>query len=62
MQKVKSKINNKIYYFRFWLGRNKNHFWYTETTESVGFNSGSIKDWEPIGKTWDELRNEPSNY
>lgn len=58
MQKVKSKINDKTFYFRFFSEQFENEFWYTATTDSEGFCLGQCNAFEPIGKTWDELRNE----
>lgn len=58
MIKVKSKINNKIFYFRFLSEIYEDEFWYTETIEASGFNCGSMNSFEPIGKTWEEIINE----
>lgn len=56
MQKVKSKYTKKVFYFRFFSETHENEFWYTETMDSVGFNVGEMNAFEPIGKTWDEVR------
>jgi hypothetical protein len=58
MQKVKSKYTKKIFYFRFFSENVEGEFWYTETIDSVGFNLGELNAFEPIGKTWDEVREE----
>ena len=55
MIKVKSKLTNKIYYFRF-FSENKNIFYYTPTTEANKFNFGFINNFEPIGITWEKIR------
>ncbi len=57
LRKVRSKINGIIVYFRFFSEQDENEFWYTKTTESVGFCSSNMNCFEPIDTTWDELRN-----
>lgn len=58
MVKIKNKLTNKIYYFRFFSESNKNIFYYTPTIESFGFDFGHISHFEPIGITWEQLYKE----
>ena len=56
MIQVKNKLNNQIYYFRF-FSNNKNMFYYTPTTEAWGFDFGYIDTFEPINTTWKKIKN-----
>ncbi len=55
MYRVKNKLTNKIYYFRFFSPRGRRKFWFTKTTESVGFDYGNIEDFIPLDKSWEEI-------
>jgi len=54
--KVRCKLNNRVSIFRFFSKEYSDQFWYTPTNFSYGFNLGHMKDYEPINKTWDEVR------
>ena len=58
LPKVRSKINKKVYYFRFFSEESPDEFFYTETVESTGFNSGSVSDFTPLNTTWEAILNE----
>lgn len=56
MIKVKHKLTNKEHYFRFFSIGDNEHFYFTETTDSVGFNIGHIFDFDIIGDmSWSQL-------
>lgn len=55
MQKLKSNFTDDIVYFRF-FSPNEKLFYYTHTTDSVGFNIGRIEDFTPINYTWKEIK------
>ena len=57
MIELTQKDNGEIIYFKFFASaKYSNCFWYTKTTENSGFELGKINDYEPIGNTWEELR------
>lgn len=56
MIKVRNKLSNKEYYFRFFSIGDNEHFYYTPTIDSVGFDIGHIIDFDIIGDmTWMQL-------
>jgi len=58
MIQIRNKINNKVYYFRFFSSENKNIFYFTPTIEVTSFDFGHINHFEPIKTTWDKLYEE----
>lgn len=59
MVKVRNKYNNVIVYFKFFASKEyPNCFWYTTIPESIGFELGAIKNFEPLDTSWEEIKNE----
>ena len=59
MIKVRQKYNSNVVYFKFFASNlYPACFWYTITTENLGFELGRIDDYIPLYKTWKEIRNE----
>ena len=59
MIKIRQKYNGSIVYFKFFASEQyPNCFWYTKNNENTGFELGRINDYEPIEKTWKEIKNE----
>jgi len=57
MIKVKNIYTKEIAYFRFFDSKRKHCFWYTPTTEACGFGFSEIRNYEPIGMSWKEVKN-----
>lgn len=60
MIKVKNIHNGNEVYFRFFAnGLPPKEFWYTKTSESLGFGLGFIRDYEPLNEEeWKEIKDE----
>lgn len=52
---LKSSFTNEVVFFRF-FSPNPTLFYYTHTTEAVGFDIGRIDDFEPVETTWEEIK------
>lgn len=61
LPRVKNKLNNKVYFFRFFSEESSDEFYYTETEEAVGFNYGSVDNFISLDKSWEELLKEDIN-
>jgi len=57
--KVRRNYDKEVVFFRFFASKEiPGHFWFTETTESFGFELGRMLNYTPLRTTWEKIKNE----